>query len=251
MAAQEETSQSRTTRVVQLPTRTATAVRDESLSLFHRLTDEPPGHVDDWGRDAGLFRTVTRLSEIRWAVSTGGDQHLPRRKGGLIVVNSRRFAMTSVYCAFAISRAIDRPVRFSGRADDGALGALAQRVGGLLDHPDEITGALRAGELVVCSASSRFQPRQVGTVDHVMVGAALAAGVPVFPAATTSSPFSRRARIEIGTASRHRRRRRGPLAEVELAEIVADDIENLLAEMGDISTGTPLDWLPLSGLGGN
>jgi hypothetical protein len=25
----------------------------------------------------------------------------------------------------------------------------------------------------------------------------------------------------------------------------------LLAEMGDINTGTPLDWLPLSGLGGN
>lgn len=251
MATQHNQSSAGTARVVQFPTRTAAAARDEGLSLFRRLTDEPAGHVDDWGRDAGLFRTVTLLSELRWAVSTGGDQHLPAHKGALIVVNARRFALSAVYSAFAISRAIDRPVRFVGRPDSGTLGALAQRVGGLIDHPDEVAGALRAGEIVLCSATSSTRPRQCGTVDHTLIGAALATGVPVFPAATTSSLFSRRARIEIGKATRQRRRRRGPLAELELAEGVANDIEALLAEMGDINTGTPLDWLPLSGLGGS
>ena len=242
-------------RVVQFPTRDANAAQratgNDNRSVFRRLTDEPAGHVDDWGRDAGLFRTVTLLSEMRWAVSTGGDQHLPARKGALIVVNARRFALSAVYSAFALSRAVDRPVRFVGRADDGALGALGQRLGGLLQHPDEVGGALRAGELVVCSTSTTSRPREVGVVDHALVGAALHANVAVHPAATTSSPFGRRARIEVGTATRPRRRRRGSLAEVELADDVGRDIKLLLNEMGDINTGTPLDWLPLSGLGGN
>ena len=242
-------------RVVQFPARGANAVRRGATSSnaprIRRLTDEPAGHVDDWGRDAGLFRTVTLLSEIRWAVSTGGDQHLPARKGALIVVNARRFALSAVYSAFALSRAVDRPVRFVGRADDGALGALGQRLGGLLQHPDEVGGALRAGELVVCSTSTTTRPREVGIVDHALVGAALHANVAVHPAATTSSPFGRHARIEVGTATRPRRRRRGSLAEVELADDVGRDIKLLLSEMGDINTGTPLDWLPLSGLGGN
>jgi hypothetical protein len=43
----------------------------------------------------------------------------------------------------------------------------------------------------------------------------------------------------------------GPLAEVELADHVADDITLLLTEMGEMTIATPLDWLPLSGIGGN
>ncbi len=238
-------------RVVDFPARRANAAASDTASAFRRLTDEPAGHVDDWGRDAGMFRTVTTLSEIRWSVSTGGDQHLPARKGALIVVNARRFALAAVYSAFAISRAVNRPVRFVGRPDNGPLGALAQRLGGLLDHPDEVGGALRAGELVVCAAAATSRPREVGTIDHAIIGAAIHANVDVFPAATTSSPFGRRARIEIGRATRQRQRRRGPLAEVELADHIADDLTLLLSEMGDINTGTPLDWLPLSGLGGN
>lgn len=251
MPATSSGSNSPLGRVVDFPTRQATSAVSEGAAIFHRLTDEPAGHVDNWGRDAGLFRTVTMLSEIRWSVSTGGDQFLPARKGALIVVNARRFALAAIYSAFAISRAIDRPVRFVGRPDGGAVGAVAQRLGGLLDHPDEVAGALRAGEVVVCSASATTRPRDVGTIDHALIGAAIRSNVDVFPAATTSSPFGRRARIEIGRATRQRQRRRGPLAEVELADHIGDDITLLLSEMGDINTGTPLDWLPLSGLGGN
>ena len=139
--------------------------------------------------------------------------------------------------------------RFSELSPQFQMGA-----GFLLDHPDEVFGALRAGELVVLGAAASTGLRQVGTVGrikHEHVGAATAAGVQVYPAATTSSPFGRNARVEIGTATRPSRRRRGPLAELELADHLRRQIERLLDEMGEIRTGTPIDWLPLSGLGGH
>lgn len=245
-------------RVVNFPIRdTATragaavsrAASDLNASVT-RLTEEQTGTVDDWGRDPGLVRSVIGLARLRWSVSTGGDQHLPRRKGALIVVNARSRALAPIFAAFAISKVVDRPVRFVGRPDIAPIGPFSRRIGGLIDHPDEVAGALAAGELVVMGAEHNQRMRKVGRVDHALVGAALAAGVQVFPAATSSSPISRDARVEIGSASRSPRRRRGPLTELELADQVARDIELLLAEMGEIRTGTPLDWLPLSGLGG-
>lgn len=244
--------------VVQFPARQtaefANTVTSGAGSMIRRLTDDALprcGHVDDWGRNAGLFDVLTVLSEIRWDVSTGGADQVPARRGALIVVNAQRLAMSHVFAAFAISRTVDRPVRFVGRPDDTPIGALAQRLGALIDHPDEVTGALRANEIVLIVASPTVRPRNVGTIDHAMIGAALAVGAPIVPAATTSSLFSRHARVEIGAPMRIRRRRRGPLAELELSDDVGTAIGLLLDEMGDINTGTPLDWLPLSGLGGN
>ena len=245
-------------RVVNFPVRdTATragaavtrAAADLNASVT-RLTDEQTGVVDDWGRDPGLVRMIIRASRLRWDVTVGGDQRLPRRKGALIVVNARSLALAPIYSALALSEVVDRPVRFVGRPDTAPVGAFLRRIGGLLDHPDEVAGALAAGQLVIMAAEHNERLRQVGRVDHALVGAALAAGVQVFPAATSSNPIGRAARLEIGVASRSPRRRRGPLGELELADQVGRDIELLLGEMGDIRTGTPLDWLPLSGLGG-
>jgi hypothetical protein len=168
----------------------------------------------------------------------------------LIVVSTRRLAWTTVYSALAISSAVDRPVRFVGRPDTAPVGAYARRLGGLLDHPDEVAGALAAGELVVLGAHAGDGLRDVGEVDHTIVGAATVTGAPVFPCATFSSPIARQARVEIGPAAAPPRRRRGPLAELELADRVRDDIARLLDGFGDLPTGTPLDWLPFSGMGG-
>ena len=74
---------------------------------------------------------------------------------------------------------------------------------------------------------------------------------PVHPAATASSPWGRSARVEVGTAVRAGTRRRGPLIELELADAVEQRIQRLLDEFGGMQTGTPLDWLPLSGMGGS
>ena len=73
----------------------------------------------------------------------------------------------------------------------------------------------------------------------------------MFPAATASSPWGRSSRIEIGPAVRPSRKRRGPLIELELADQVEQRIQRILDEFGGARTGTPLDWLPLSGMGGS
>jgi hypothetical protein len=224
------------------------------LEFPRRGVDGPGGVVDDWGRDPGLVHQMTLLAQLRWSVTVGGEEHLPRRKGALIVVNTRRFALAPIFTAFAIGEAVDRPVHFVGRSDTAPLGPLGRRIGGLLDHPDEVFGALRAGGLVVLGAEASTglrQVRDVGRIRHEHVGAATAAGVQVYPTATMSSPFGRNARVEIGQATRPSRRRRGPLAELELADHLRAQIVRLLGEMGEIRTGTPIDWLPLSGLGGH
>ncbi|MGE5210038.1 MAG: hypothetical protein ACM3MM_02175 [Acidobacteriota bacterium] len=245
-------------RVVNFPVRSTAsragaamsrAAADVGASVV-RFTDEQAGVVDDWGRDAGLVRTVIGMSRLRWDVTVGGDQRLPRRKGALIVVNARTLALAPIYAALALSETVDRPVRFVGRPDVAPVGPLLRRIGGLLDHPDEVAGALAAGQLVIMGAAHNERLRKVGRVDHALVGGALAAGVQVFPAATSSNPIGRAARLEIGPPSRSPRRRRGPLSELELADQVARDIELLLSEIGDLRTGTPIDWFPITGVGG-
>jgi hypothetical protein len=209
------------------------------------------GRVDDWGRDPDAVARVWTLSQLRWKVNVGGHQHLPARAGALVVVNARTFALAPIYTALAVGGAIGRPVRFVGRPDTAPVGPALQRLGGLLARPDEVTNVLRAGEVVVLGAEPTRHPRRVGHVDHRLVGAAVAAGVKVFPGATASSPFHRGARVEIGPEVRPDRRRRGPLTELELADDLAAAIQQLLDELGGTATGTPIDWLPLSGMGGN
>jgi len=150
-----------------------------------------------------------------------------------------------------IGHATGRTVRFVGRPDIAPVGAIARRLGGLLARPDEVAGALRAGELLVMPTASTVHPRRVGRVDHRLIGAAVEMKVPVYPAATASSPWSRSARIEIGPPVRPSKRRRGPLIELELADLVEQRIRRILEEFGGTRTGTPLDWLPISGMGGS
>jgi hypothetical protein len=56
--------------------------------------------------------------------------------------------------------------------------------------------------------------------------------------------MSRNARADVGAAVRARRKRRGPLAEVELAEATQRQLQKMLDEFGGVQTGvTPVDWL--------
>jgi hypothetical protein len=76
------------------------------------------------------------------------------------------------------------------------------------------------------------------------------ARVRAIPAATVSVPLRRSARVEIGAPIRLSKRRRGPLDELETADALQRHIDELLDELGGALTGTPLDWLPLGGIGG-
>jgi len=208
-------------------------------------------HVDGWGRDAVFVQRVATMASLRWSVDLGGVDRLPARAGALIVVNARRYSLAPVFTALAVGEATGRPVRFVGRPDTAPVGALLRRLGGLLEHPDEVRTALRAKQLVVMGTGRELNPQRVGRIDHRLIGAAVQERVRVHPAAATSSPLSRRARVEIGTEVNAGRSRRGPLAELELADAARNRIGALLEELGGWHSGPLLDWLPLSGLGGD
>jgi hypothetical protein len=147
--------------------------------------------VDDWGRDAALVRIAASLGHLRWDVAVDGAGRLPARRGALIVVRGRRYALAPIVTALALGDATGRTVRFVGRPDVAPFGPLLRRLGGLLDRADEVRGALRAGELVV-----------VGAGGQRLVATAIETGTRVFPAVTTTSPWSRSARVEIRPAAR-------------------------------------------------
>lgn len=200
--------------------------------------------VDDWGRDPRLIDLCTPLFRLRWNVSVGGLQHLPARNGALLVTNERRLSFSPVYVAWSLSRATGRPVRFVGRPDTAPFGAALRRFGALLDDPTEVRGALRHGELVVIGTSATSHPRHAGAVDHEMIGAAVTAGVAVIPVASMSSVIGRGARAEVCPPIRQRRARRGPLADVEIADAVQRHLQKMLDELGGVHTGVaPIDWL--------
>ena len=204
----------------------------------------PADSVDDWGRDARLVSLLTPAFKLRWDVSVGGVHHLPKRDGALLVTNSRRFSLSSVYASWSLTEATGRPVRFGGRPDIAPLGVWMQRFGGLVNDPEEIRAALRAGELVVVSANATRDPRHAGPIDPMLIGCAVLSGAPVYPVASMSTPFGRGARVEVGPQVRPRRKRRGPLAELELAELTQRHIQRLIDGLGGLHTGVaPIDWL--------
>lgn len=203
-----------------------------------------PDSVDEWGRDARLIELLSPAARLRWDVGVGGTNHLPKRGGALLVTNSRRFSLSTVYTAWALSSAVGRAVRFGGRPDIAPIGPLMQRLGGLLNKPEEIRSALRDGELVVVSTASTRNPRHAGPVDPGLINTAVITGTPVIPVASMSSLVGRAARVEVGPPIRPHRKRRGPLAELELAEVTQRHIQRLLDGLGGLRTGVaPVDWL--------
>jgi 1-acyl-sn-glycerol-3-phosphate acyltransferase len=227
--------------LIQFPKRAASAAGHVAAEPMRLL---PVHSVDDYGRDPHLMSLITPLSRLRWNVTVGGIEHLPAKSGALLVCNNRRFSLAAVYAAIALSEATGRPVRFVGRPDIAPAGAFMRRIGGLLDRPDEVRGALKHHELVLMSAEGTRHLRHAGTVRHDLVGAAVTAGVPVFPVATMSAMLGRAARAEVGAQVRPRRKRKGPLAEVELAEQVQHHLQRMLDGFGGMQTGVaPIDWL--------
>jgi hypothetical protein len=227
--------------LVEFPRRAATATGNAALAPLRPFV--PANAVDDWGRDHHLLRSLAPWLRLRWDVSVGGDQHLPSRVGALLVTNDRRLSFSPLYVSWALSEATGRPVRFVGRPDVAPVGPALRRMGAILDDPREVLTALRAGDLVLAGASPTAQARHAGSVDVDLVGAAIAAGIGVHPVASMSTPFGRGARVEVGPVVRMRRKRRGPLAEVELAEAVQGHLQKMLDTLGGVRTGVgPLDW---------
>ena len=235
--------------IVTFPMRTAgSTVQSAASSAVRQVLAWTALDVDDWGRDQEFVNRFMTVSRLRWTVSVGGLDHLPKRLGALIVVNARRYALAPVFAALALGHATGQPVRFVGRPDVAPLGPVMQRLGGLLPLEAELEGALRAGELVVLGAGHVPNNTHTGLIDHRLIGAAVAAKVRVLPATAVSVPMRRGARVEVGSPIRLTRPRRGPLAELEIADLLQARIDALLDELGGTLTGTPFDWLPIPGI---
>ncbi len=234
------------TNVIDLPRRAA-ATAATAAATAATATLRPLVHrnsVDDWGRDQHLVNLLSPVLGMRWHVSVGGIDHLPARAGALLVTNERHLSYSALYVSWALGRASGRPVRFVGRPDNAPFGPLLRRIGALLDDPIEVRGALRHGELVVVATRAVSHLRHAGAVDAELVGAAVAAGVGVYPVASMSNMFGRAARAEVGPAVKPRRQRRGPLAEIELAEATQRHLQKMLDGLGGLQTGVaPIDWL--------
>ncbi len=195
--------------------------------IVHESRADRERSVDEWGRDSRLIRLLAPVASLRWDVRVVGSENV-RRGGTLIVVNTRKLALTPVFVAWALSEALDRPVRFVGRPDTVPFGPLLQRVGGLLAQPTEIAGALRAGEVVLLGAAATNRSRHAGSVDPALLAAAIREQVPVHVAASTSTTIGRQVRVDLAPALRMSRKRRGPLAEVELAEQAQHRLQSML-----------------------
>jgi 1-acyl-sn-glycerol-3-phosphate acyltransferase len=229
-------------QLIELPRRAVTTTANAVAAPFKPLVLDHS--VDEWGRDDHLVRLLSPIARLRWDVSVGGLHHLPARAGALLITNERRWSFSPLYVSWALSQATGRPVRFVGRPDHAPFGAGLRRIGALLDNPAEVHGALRHGELVVMATSSTNHPRYAGAVDHELVGAAVTAGVAVIPVASMSSLFNRTARAEVGPPIRLRKKRRGPLAEIEIAEAAQRHLQRILDELGGTQTGmAAIDWL--------
>jgi len=233
----------------QAPTVARTSRRSAPLGRVLRVATRPVSAVwpqltvDEWGRAPRLVESLAPLAHLRWDVSVGGAHLVPKQGAALIVINTRRMALTPLSTALALSEALDRPVRFAGRPDTVPFGPLLRRIGGLLARPEEIRGALRAGEIVIVGARATGNPRHAGAIDHELIAPAIRESVPLHIAATLSSPFDRNARVEVAGVLRLGHKRRGPLAEVELAEMAQRKLQDLLDEIGGTRTGLPLlNW---------
>lgn len=186
--------------------------------------------VDEWGFDGELLDAVTHLTWLRWQVSVGGDANIPPFGPALLVSNRRLLGATPVLVAMGVRRATGRAVRFAGVPDVAPVGPVLRRIGGVLARPDELSGLLRAGHLVLVPGEvTARQPDRAGAVPVPLVATALEVGVPVLPVAVLSRPLGRHARVEIGPPVSHRAVR-GPLAEVELAEAARAGVQRLLDE---------------------
>ncbi|MFT3851661.1 MAG: hypothetical protein QM733_02805 [Ilumatobacteraceae bacterium] len=217
---------------------------DEVTDAPRSVGWRPTFDVDSWGRDAWLINALGPFAGLRWDVGVGGAEHVPADGPALLVANARRFALASIYASTALSKATGRVVRFAGRPDIAPIGPFMRRIGGLLDQPDEIANALRNGEVVMISARATSHPRHVGPIRHELLTGAVLLDAPVLPVATMSNVGGRTARVEVAAPLRRQRTRRGPLAEVELADALQHHLQRQLDELGGYRSGfNPFDWL--------
>ncbi|MCU1353852.1 MAG: hypothetical protein JWM05_3061 [Acidimicrobiales bacterium] len=186
--------------------------------------------VDEWGLDPDLVHLVNPLLAARWRIDVRGADHLPV-VGPSVLVFNRRFGVSEPWVlARGIRISGGRFVRTIGIPDVAPVGGALRRMGGVLDRPDEISGLLRAGQLVGLPMDREVRPRpRAGLVTVASLEPSLATHAPVLPVALVGRECGRRWRVLVGEPVAPPSGE-GPLAAAELAESTRRSVQALLDE---------------------
>jgi hypothetical protein len=207
-------------RLVEPVTSAATTATSAGRSVADLVRRRVSGdyEIDPWGLDTDLADALTPLLELRFDVLVDHADRLPA-EGGVLLVANRRFGWSeATVVALGLLRTTGRRPRVVGAPTLDPFGPLAQRLGAVLDRPDEVAGLLRAGEVVLVLLDCDLRPRsRAGHVPVPLVAPAFALGAPVVPVGVLGRELGRFWRVRLGEPVRHPEGR-GPLAVAELAE---------------------------------
>ncbi|MCU1453162.1 MAG: hypothetical protein JWN46_1308 [Acidimicrobiales bacterium] len=205
---------------------------EESTGLLAGVRRRMDGDfdVDEWGLDPDLVHLVNPVLAARWRIEVRGAENLPV-VGPAVLAFNRRFGLSEPWVlARGMRISGGRFVRTIGIPDVAPVGPVMRRMGGVLDRPDEISGLLRAGQLVGVPMQRQVRPRAVaGELTVASLEPALATGAPVLPVALVGRECGRRWRVLVGEPVQPIRRA-GPLAAAELAESTQARVQALLDE---------------------
>lgn len=194
--------------------------------LRHRIDGDHP--VDEWGLDPELVDFFAPVVALRWRIRVDGAEHLPAVGPAMVVFNRHIGVSEAFVCARGLREATGRFIRPVGAPDVAVIGPALRRFGLVQSQPDEVTGLLRAGEVVAVPLQREvLHHRRAGAapVDHL--ARALIAGVPVVPVAVVGWEAGRTWRLLVGEPLPEPAGR-GPLGIGELAEAARTSIQGLI-----------------------
>ena len=176
-----------------------------SVRLFAGFRDRADGafSIDEWGLAEAWHHAAMGLGAARFSVRVAGERHIPRSGPTMVVVN-RGIGLTEPFiAAIGLYQSTGRRARVVGLPDVGVAASLLRRLGVVLNHPDEVSSLLRAGELVV--APLRWRPTygvMAGSLDIGLARAAVSTNAVVTPAVARGREWGRKWHFTIGTTLR-------------------------------------------------
>ena len=158
--------------------------------------------LDEWGLDRDAVALAAPLAAARWSIAVEppvpGGPPVPLDGPVLLVFNRWVGVSEALVVAAGIGRSSQRVVRFAGAVDVAPLFWWSRRLGAVANHPDEVRGLLRAGELVAIPAGRAWRPRAAGAVCAESLRPAFEVGAAVVPVAVVPRDAGYRWTLRLG-----------------------------------------------------
>jgi 1-acyl-sn-glycerol-3-phosphate acyltransferase len=187
--------------------------------------------VDPFGFDPQLADTLAPVVDATLRIDVEGDEHIPSRGPGALIVNRGLGFAEPTAVALAVRRGVGRRLRVVGLPGLPFADGLARRFGAIAGTAEDVTPALRAGHLVLVPLAPTWLRSGAGTCPLAIVQALLP--YPVLPVAVKASgplgaPTRWSVRIGEPVDFDHTYTVDDPLAAAEVGETVRANVERLL-----------------------